>query len=169
MLFAQGKEVALGVTYVDEPTSALKRWEPLGEFASKILNSKVKVVPMDFSLSVQWLETAKVQLALTNPLIFFLTKERAQLVPLAMIVQKGKGGELGDRYGSVIIAKADGAVKTIHELVGKNIGIASRFSLGGGLGGLALLEQEGVKIDQITLKELKSQVGLTQLNFFGVY
>ncbi|MGC8719576.1 MAG: phosphate/phosphite/phosphonate ABC transporter substrate-binding protein [Thermodesulforhabdaceae bacterium] len=156
VLFAETKELSLGVTYVDEPISTLKRWEPLGELLSKTLNSKVKVVPMDFSTSVQWIETGKVNLALTNPLIFFLSRDKAQLTPIAMIVQKTKG-EAGDRYGSAIIAKADSPVKTLGELSGKTVGIASRFSLGGGLGGLALLEQEGVKVEQITIKELKNQ------------
>ncbi|MEJ5301129.1 MAG: phosphate/phosphite/phosphonate ABC transporter substrate-binding protein [Thermodesulforhabdaceae bacterium] len=156
LLHAETRELSLGVTYVDEPISTFKRWEPLGVYLSKLINADVKVVPLDFAATVQWMETGKIQMVLTNPLAFMIAKDKAQLVAIAMVVQKQKG-EMGDKYGSVIIVKSDSSIKTLQELSGKNIGIASRFSLGGGLGGLALLEQEGVKVEQVNLKELKTQ------------
>ncbi|MEM3366416.1 MAG: phosphate/phosphite/phosphonate ABC transporter substrate-binding protein [Candidatus Methanomethyliaceae archaeon] len=154
-LCADARELAFGVTYVDDPVPTFKRWEPLGEYLSKVLNASVKVVPVDLTSSVQWLEAAKVQIMLTNPLIFYIAKDKAQLLPIAIIVQKSKTDS--DRYGSVIFVRANSPVKTIHDLGGKSVGIASRSSLGGGIGGLALLEQEGVKVDQLALKELKVQ------------
>jgi|GEM_PF-1136575 len=156
VLSADAREFSLGVTYIDEPVSAFKRWEPLGGYISKLLNANVKVVPLDFAATVQWAETGKVQMLLTNPLAFLISKDKAQLLPVAIVVQKLKG-EMGDKYGSAIIVKSDSPIKTVQELVGKNIGIASKFSLGGGLGGLALLEQEGVKVEQVVIKELKTQ------------
>lgn len=155
-LYAQAKEYSLGVTYIDEPVSVFKRWEPFGAHLSKILNANVKVVPLDFNNTIQWVELGKVQLIITNPLAFMIAKDRAQLVPIGVVIGKSKL-ESGDRYGSVLIVKADSPIKSIHDFPGKTVGIASRFSLGGGLGGLALIEQEGVKIDQFVLKELKTQ------------
>lgn len=155
-LHAQSKEFSLGVTYIDEPVSTFKRWEPLGGHLSKLLNTAVKVTPLDFTSTVQWLEAGKIQLVLTNPLILAIMKDKAQITPIGMMVGKSKF-EGGDRYGSVIIVKASSPIKSIQEFAGKTVGIASRFSLGGGLGGLALIEQEGVKVDQVTLKELKTQ------------
>lgn len=153
---ADAKEFSLGITYIDEPVSTFKRWEPLGGYISKLLNANVKVVPLDFVATVQWVEAGKVQMLLTNPLAFLVSKDKAQLFPVAIVVQKVKG-EMGDKYGSAIIVKSDSPIKSIQELVGKNIGIASKFSLGGGVGGLALLEQEGVKVEQVVIKELKTQ------------
>ncbi|MCX7823483.1 MAG: phosphate/phosphite/phosphonate ABC transporter substrate-binding protein [Syntrophobacterales bacterium] len=154
-LWSETRELSFGVTYVDEPVSTFKRWEPLGAYFSKILNANVKTVPLDFSATIQWIEAAKVQLILTNPLAFLVTRDKAQLVPIGVIVQKIKGN--GDKYGGVIIVRSDSNIKSLQDIGGKTIGIASRFSLGGGIGGLALLEQEGVKIEQVTLRELKTQ------------
>ncbi len=153
---AAGKDVNLGVTYVEDTAGTFKRWQALGGYLSKVMNASVKVVPLNFDATVQWLEGGRLQMVLTNPLIFFLMKEKAQLSAMVIMAFKVRG-ESVDRYGSVVFVKAESPINAVSELGGKSVAIASKNSLGGGLGGLAMVEQEGVKVESLTLKELKEQ------------
>ncbi len=152
----EAQEFIIGVTYIGDPVSTSKQWQLVGNYLAKLLNTSVKVTPLDFTATVQWVEAGKVNMVVTNPLIYYLLKDKAQLVPLVVVVQKVRN-EPVDKYGSVIFVKSEGQLKGIPDLKGKVIGIASKNSLGGGIGGLALLEQEGIKIESITIKELKTQ------------
>ena len=85
----------------------------------------------DYNAVIEAMRTNKVDMAYFGPLSFCLAYERANAEPIGMKAKTGKKEDA--TYKSVLIARADGPIRSIRDLKGKTIAFVDPNSTSGNL------------------------------------
>jgi len=126
--FAQAKDPAkLRVALLpDENASTLiQQAQPLKEYLEKVLGKQIElVVTTDYSSMIEAMRFGRIEIAYFGPFSYVLAKSRAPgIEPFAVGVEKGS-----PTYHSILIATADGPVKTVADIRGKPFGFGDQAS-----------------------------------------
>ncbi|MFN3348389.1 phosphate/phosphite/phosphonate ABC transporter substrate-binding protein [Pseudorhodoplanes sp.] len=126
--FAQAKDpVKLRVALLpDENASTLiQQAQPLKDYLEKTLGKQIElVVTTDYSSMIEAMRFGRIEIAYFGPFSYVLAKSRAPgIEPFAVGVEKGS-----PTYQSILIASADGPVKSIEDIRGKPFGFGDQAS-----------------------------------------
>ena len=98
------------------------------------------VVTTDYSSMIEAMRFGRIEVAYFGPLSYVLAKSRAPgIEPFAVGVSKGS-----PTYRSVLIAQADGPVKSIADIRGKTVGFGDNASTSSHLIPRAILARDGL-------------------------
>jgi ABC-type phosphate/phosphonate transport system substrate-binding protein len=120
-------EIIIGINSKRGVEQALKEWGPLGDYLTRELNDKVVIKPLTFMEVRDFAEQQRDGFLMCNPVQFVKAKKRAGAVPLVTLKNK----DSGDRFGGVIIARADSGIRAVGDMKGKRV-MAVKFSSAGG-------------------------------------
>ena len=126
----------------DENASTLiQNAQPLKKYLEDTLKKEIElVVTTDYSSMIEAMRFGRIEVAYFGPLSYVLAKSKAPgIEPFAVGVAKGS-----PTYKSVIIALADGPVKSIADIKGKTMGYGDFASTSSHLIPRALLARNGL-------------------------
>ena len=114
---------------------------PLKRYLEQALGKDIElVVTTDYSSMIEAMRFGRIEVAYFGPLSYVLAKSKApDIEPFAVGVSKGS-----PTYESVIIARADGPVKTLADIKGKMMGYGDFASTSSHLIPRALLARNGL-------------------------
>jgi phosphonate transport system substrate-binding protein len=126
--FAQSKDPAkLRVALLpDENASTLiQQAQPLKAHLEKALGKQIElIVTTDYSSMIEAMRFGRIEIAYFGPFSYVLAKSRAPgIEPFAVGIERGS-----PTYNSIIIAQADGPVKTLADIKGKPFGYGDQAS-----------------------------------------
>jgi phosphonate transport system substrate-binding protein len=126
--FAQAKDPAkLRVALLpDENASTLiQQAQPLKAHLEKALGKEIElIVTTDYSSMIEAMRFGRIEIAYFGPFSYVLAKSRAPgIEPFAVGIEKGS-----PTYNSIIIAQADGPVKSLADIKGKPFGYGDQAS-----------------------------------------
>lgn len=130
----------------DENASTLiQNAQPLKKYLEDTLKKEIElVVTTDYSSMIEAMRFGRIEVAYFGPLSYVLAKSKAPgIEPFAVGVSKGS-----PTYKSVIIALADGPVKTVADIKGKMMGYGDFASTSSHLVPRAYLAQKGLVGDK---------------------
>jgi phosphonate transport system substrate-binding protein len=130
----------------DENASTLiQNAQPLKKYLEDTLKKEIElVVTTDYSSMIEAMRFGRIEVAYFGPLSYVLAKSKAPgIEPFAVGVSKGS-----PTYKSVIIALADGPVKTVADIKGKMMGYGDFASTSSHLIPRAYLAQKGLVGDK---------------------
>lgn len=141
---AQGTEPAkLRVALLpdENASSIIQNAQPLKKYLEEILKKEIElVVATDYSSMIEAMRFNRIEVAYFGPLSYVLAKSKAPgIEPFAVGVSKGS-----PTYKSVIIALADGPVKTIGDIKGRTMGFGDNASTSSHLIPRAYLARQGL-------------------------
>src|SRR5262245_59429467 len=118
---AQDDPAKLRVALLPDENAAtiVQNAEPLRQYLHVRLNREIElVVTTDYSSMIEAMRFGRIEIAYFGPLSYVLAKSKAPgIEPFAVGVSKGS-----PTYKSVIVARADGPVKSVTDIKGKTIG-----------------------------------------------
>jgi ABC-type phosphate/phosphonate transport system substrate-binding protein len=129
-------EIKIGMLAQRGAETALKEWGGLEKYLSDRLGDKVTVVPLKFSEFMDFCRTDPAQFIFTNP--WFYVRAKVMYHARALVTVKYQGA--GTMMGGVIFTRSDSGIKSLGDLVGKNL-MCAKFSSPGGW-----LFQKGVMV-----------------------
>lgn len=110
----------------DENASTLiQQAQPLKEYLEKTLGKQIElVVTTDYSSMIEAMRFGRIEIAYFGPFSYVLAKSKAPgIEPFAVGVEKGS-----PTYRSILIATADGPVKSVDDIRGKPFGFGDQAS-----------------------------------------
>ncbi len=124
---------------------ALRCWRPTAKaLTRRIEGACFKVVPLDFDALPPAVGDARVDFVLANPAIYVRLEHDFGVRRIATL-RKRVGDRLYDRFGGVILTRADNdAVRTLADLRGRAFAAVHETSLGGWLMALGVLRRNGI-------------------------
>jgi phosphonate transport system substrate-binding protein len=125
---AQARDPAkLRVALLPDENAAtlIQNAQPLKQHLEKVLNKDIElVVTTDYSSMIEAMRFGRIEVAYFGPFSYVLAKSKApDIEPFAVGVEKGK-----PTYNSILIAQADGPVKSIADVRGKPFGFGDQAS-----------------------------------------
>ena len=126
--FAQPKDPAkLRVALLPDENAAtlIQQAQPLKAYLEKALTKDIElVVTTDYSSMIEAMRFGRIEIAYFGPFSYVLAKSKAPTIePFAVGVEKGS-----PTYHSILIATADGPVKTVEDIRGKPFGFGDQAS-----------------------------------------
>jgi len=113
----------------ENPTTLLRRFEPLGEYLSERLSRPVEFVPVvDYAAAVETLASGQVDLAWLGGFTFVQADRRSDGT-VEPLVQRAED----ERFRSVFITRADSGMETLEDLSGRELTFGSPSSTSGHL------------------------------------
>ena len=124
-----------------------KKYSPIIRYLSEETGYKIRLVSaLSYSSYFQVLEANQVDIAFQNPIAYIILRKTREAYPLVKIVEF----DGLDKYRGTIITHQESGIKTIKELKGKNIAIASQRALCGYIGQVQLCQENGIDIEKDT-------------------
>jgi phosphonate transport system substrate-binding protein len=125
----------------ENASTIIQNAQPLKKYLKETLKKEIElVVTTDYSSMIEAMRFGRIEIAYFGPLSYVLAKSKASAIePFAVGISKGS-----PTYKSVIIAQADGPVKTIAEIKGKMVGYGDQASTSSHLIPRALLADKGL-------------------------
>jgi phosphonate transport system substrate-binding protein len=124
---AQDNPTKLKVALLPDENAAtiIQNAEPLRAYLESHLKKDIElVVTTDYSSMIEAMRFGRIDVAYFGPLSYVLAKSKApNIEPFAVGVAKGS-----PTYTSVVIAKADGPVKTLDDIKGRMVGFGDPAS-----------------------------------------
>jgi phosphonate transport system substrate-binding protein len=126
--FAQTKDPAkLRVALLPDENAAtlIQQAQPLKAYLEKALGKQIElVVTTDYSSMIEAMRFGRIEIGYFGPFSYVLAKSKAPgIEPFAVGIEKGS-----PTYNSIIIAQADGPVKTLADIKGKPFGYGDQAS-----------------------------------------
>jgi phosphonate transport system substrate-binding protein len=126
--FAQAKDPAkLRVALLPDENAAtlIQQAQPLKAHLEKALGKQIElIVTTDYSSMIEAMRFGRIEVAYFGPFSYVLAKSRAPgIEPFAVGIEKGS-----PTYNSIIIAQADGPVKSLADIKGKPFGYGDQAS-----------------------------------------
>jgi phosphonate transport system substrate-binding protein len=126
--FAQAKDPAkLRVALLPDENAAtlIQQAQPLKAHLEKALGKQIElIVTTDYSSMIEAMRFGRIEVAYFGPFSYVLAKSRApNIEPFAVGIEKGS-----PTYHSLIIAQADGPVKSLADIKGKPFGYGDQAS-----------------------------------------
>jgi phosphonate transport system substrate-binding protein len=127
-VFAQAKDPAkLRVALLPDENAAtlIQQAQPLKAYLEKALGKDIElVVTTDYSSMIEAMRFGRIEIAYFGPFSYVLAKSKApNIEPFAVGVERGS-----PTYNSILIATADGPVKTVEDIRGKPFGFGDQAS-----------------------------------------
>lgn len=125
----------------ENAATLIQNAQPLKEYLAETLGKKVEiVVTTDYSSMIEAMRFGRIEIGYFGPFSYVLAKSRApEIEAFAVGVEKGK-----PTYNSVLIATADGPVKTLADVKGKSFGFGDQASTSSHLAPRAHLVKNGL-------------------------
>jgi phosphonate transport system substrate-binding protein len=125
---AQGRDPAkLRVALLPDENAAtlIQQAQPLKAYLEKTLGKAIElVVTTDYSSMIEAMRFGRIEVAYFGPFSYVLAKSKAPgIEPFAVGVERGSS-----TYNSILIATADGPVKTVEDIRGKPFGYGDQAS-----------------------------------------
>jgi len=140
---AQDNPAKLRVALLPDENAAtiIQNAEPLRQYLHARLNRDIElVVTTDYSSMIEAMRFGRIEIAYFGPLSYVLAKSKApNIEPFAVGVASGS-----PTYRRVIVAQADGPVKTIADIKGKTVGFGDPASTSSHLIPRALIARNGL-------------------------
>jgi len=127
----------------DENASTLiQNAQPLKSYLEKTLKKSVElVVTTDYSSMIEAMRFGRIEIAYFGPFSYVLAKSKApDIEPFAVGIERGQ-----PFYNSIIISQADGPVKAVADIKGKNFGYGDQASTSSHLIPRAFLLRSGLE------------------------
>jgi phosphonate transport system substrate-binding protein len=126
--FAQAKDPArLRVALLPDENAAtlIQNAQPLKAYLEKALAKDIElVVTTDYSSMIEAMRFGRIEIAYFGPFSYVLAKSKApNIEPFAVGVERGS-----PTYNSILIATADGPVKSVEDIRGKPFGFGDQAS-----------------------------------------
>jgi phosphonate transport system substrate-binding protein len=126
--FAQAKDPAkLRVALLPDENAAtlIQQAQPLKAYLEKTLAKDIElIVTTDYSSMIEAMRFGRIEIAYFGPFSYVLAKSKApNIEPFAVGIEKGS-----PTYQSILIATADGPVKTAEDIRGKPFGFGDQAS-----------------------------------------
>lgn len=125
----------------ENAATIIQNAQPLKAYLEKSLNKDIElIVTTDYSSMIEAMRFGRIEVAYFGPLSYVLAKSRAPgIEPFAVGVAKGS-----PTYRSVLIAQADGPVKSIADIRGKTVAFGDNASTSSHLIPRAILARNGL-------------------------
>lgn len=109
----------------ENAATIIQNAQPLKKYLEEALKKDIEiVVTTDYSSMIEAMRFGRIEVAYFGPLSYVLAKSKAPgIEPFAVGVSKGSA-----TYRGVIIARTEGAVKTIADIAGKTVGFGDNAS-----------------------------------------
>jgi two-component system, LuxR family, sensor histidine kinase TtrS len=155
--FSQDQEYKIGVLANRGMPAAYKEWNATADILSAKTGKIFTVVPLDYDQVGPSTKDKKIDFILTNSAMFAELAKLYGVNAIATQLNQYKNQPL-DKFGSVILVKADSPVKTFADLKTKTFACASRSAFGGWLMTVRLLMENGINPDSDfgAISELKT-------------
>jgi phosphonate transport system substrate-binding protein len=127
----------------DENASTLiQNAQPLKVYLEKTLKKSVElVVTTDYSSMIEAMRFGRIEIAYFGPFSYVLAKSKApDIEPFAVGIERGQ-----PFYNSIIVSQADGPVKAVADIKGKNFGYGDQASTSSHLIPRAFLLRAGLE------------------------
>lgn len=126
--FAQAKDPAkLRVALLPDENAAtlIQQAQPLKAYLEKALAKDIElVVTTDYSSMIEAMRFGRIEIAYFGPFSYVLAKSKApNIEPFAVGIEKGS-----PTYSSILIATADGPVKSVEDIRGRPFGFGDQAS-----------------------------------------
>lgn len=126
----------------ENAATIIQNAQPLKDYLEKALSKKVEiVVTTDYSSMIEAMRFGRIEIGYFGPLSYVLAKSKApNIEPFAVGVEKGKPS-----YASILIANAQGPVKSLADVKGQAFGFGDQASTSSHLAPRAHLAKSGLK------------------------
>ena len=144
--FAKNPDLLRVALLPDENASTIiQNAQPLKEYLEKTLGKKVDIiVTTDYSSMIEAMRFGRIEVGYFGPFSYVLAKSKApNIEPIAVGVEKGK-----PFYNSILIANAEGPVKSIPDTKGQPFGFGDAASTSSHLAPRAHLAKNGLVGDK---------------------
>src|SRR5262245_17850017 len=125
----------------ENASTIIQNAQPLKKYLEDTLKKQIElVVTTDYSSMIEAMRFGRIEVAYFGPLSYVLAKSKAPgIEPFAVGVSKGS-----PTYKSVIVARADGPVKSVTDIKGKTMGFGDNASTSSHLIPRAYLARNGL-------------------------
>jgi len=125
----------------ENAATLIQNAQPLKDYLAKTLDKKIEiVVTTDYSSMIEAMRFGRIEIGYFGPFSYVLAKSKApEIEAFAVGVEKGK-----PTYNSVLIATADGPVKSLADIKGKSFGFGDQASTSSHLAPRAHLAKNGL-------------------------
>lgn len=109
----------------ENAATLIQNAEPLKQYLQKTLNKDIElIVTTDYSSMIEAMRFGRIEVAYFGPFSYVLAKSKAPgIEPFAVGVERGS-----PTYQSVMIANADGPVKSLEDIRGQSFGFGDQAS-----------------------------------------
>jgi diguanylate cyclase (GGDEF)-like protein/PAS domain S-box-containing protein len=151
--------VRIGVLAFQDKATTMAQWQPTAvRLAQAVANTEFQLIPLSYEELDAEVEHQRLDFVLTNPEHYVVLRNQFKLRPMATINQR-IDKQVVDQFGSVILTRADSAIKTLSDVRGKRVAAVGLNSLGG-----YLMAADTFANQAIELNDPK----MVTLNFLGV-
>jgi phosphonate transport system substrate-binding protein len=125
----------------ENASTIIQNAQPLKKYLEDVLKKPVEIiVTTDYSSMIEAMRFGRIEVAYFGPFSYVLAKSKAkEIEPFAVGVEKGK-----PYYNSILIANADGPVKSIEDIKGKSFAFGDQASTSSHLAPRTLLAKKGL-------------------------
>lgn len=125
----------------ENAATLIQNAQPLKDYLAKTLDKNIEiVVTTDYSSMIEAMRFGRIEIGYFGPFSYVLAKSKApEIEAFAVGVEKGK-----PTYNSVLIATADGPVKSLADIKGKSFGFGDQASTSSHLAPRAHLAKNGL-------------------------
>jgi len=113
---ASDDSISIGVQSPRSKFKAIKRWNPLGHYLERQLQTPVQIVPLKPGETIQAVRSGLVDYMLSNPVLTVILEKELKSKPLLTMVKPS-----GKYFAGVIIAKKGNGIKSANDLKGKKV------------------------------------------------
>jgi len=148
-LSVSAETINIGVQAPRSAVKALTKWGELGKHLGKALGEKVKIVPLNPSVTIAAVENGKVDFILANPAITVAIKQKFGATPFATLNKKH-----GSLFSGAIISKKGSGITTAADLKGKKVMTYKKKSAAAYVFQVKYLMDKGVSIDDFAATKI---------------
>lgn len=141
-VFAESS-VKIGVLAKRGPEKAMQQWQATGDYLSKRLRRKVRIVPLKFVEIEPALQRRTIDFLLANSAFYARFQEKYNLKAISTMVNK-KGIFALDKFGGVIFVRKSQRIYDLQDIRGKRFMCVKFSSFGGAHMALRLLKESGI-------------------------
>lgn len=122
---ANPKKLRVALLPDENAATLIQQAQPLKTYLEKTLDKEIDlVVTTDYSSMIEAMRFGRIEIGYFGPFSYVLAKSKApQIEPFAVGVEKGS-----PTYHSILIATADGPVKSVEDVRGKPFGFGDQAS-----------------------------------------
>lgn len=133
----------LGVLAKRGNQEAMEKWKPLADYITEKTSLKIEVVALSFDAIEPAVKNKKIDYLIANSGYYVELEKSANIKAIAsmMTIRQGK---INNRFGGVILVKADSSLEKISDLKGKKFMCVEMDSFGGCQMGLRHLIDNGL-------------------------
>lgn len=125
----------------ENASTIIQNAQPLKKYLEEVLKKPVEIiVTTDYSSMIEAMRFGRIEVAYFGPFSYVLAKSKAkEIEPFAVGVERGK-----PFYNSIVIANADGPVKSVEDIKGKSFAFGDQASTSSHLAPRTLLAKKGL-------------------------